>query len=67
MIKITIPINDKEIELTVEEARELLNELKLLLDNTQYVPYYPYPATPNYPRYTWTDLSSGCLQGWCQG
>ena len=51
--KIKITINDVESEISVTEAKELLETLKKMLgESIQYVPYpYPVPAKPIYPLY----------------
>jgi hypothetical protein len=55
--KIVLVIGDKEIKLSVEEAKELSKILKDVFgDNTPYVQPYAYPYVypqPYYPYWKW--------------
>lgn len=55
--KITIDIDGKEIEMTLEQAKALHRELGQLFDSpTPIYPYYPYPYNPITPgTITWND------------
>ena len=57
--KLIIEINKKKIELSLDEAKKLYEDLNVLFDGetetVRYIPYYPY--YPNYetpPIVTWT-------------
>ena len=59
-MKIIINIKGKPQTLTLEEARELYNDLDIIFKNkkTEYVPYYPYypywpTVQPNITRDDW--------------
>lgn len=62
MIKITLDIEDIELDLTEEQARALYYKLNSLFGYKEPtplpypVPYYPYPS---YPYVTWTDDKIG--------
>ncbi len=52
--KITVTIKDVTLELSGDEARELMTKLKIELETPSYVPYYPsYPQHPNWPTITY--------------
>lgn len=55
--KITIRIDGKVIELSLEQARKLHGELDKLFGAKALVSWqYVYPPTyPTYPRYTWSN------------
>jgi len=42
--KIILKIDKKEIELTIEQAKELKEELDKLFGKTKYIPYPIYPS-----------------------
>ena len=61
--KITIVTKDKKtIALTIEEARELVNVINTVLEDTPQVtvyPTYPYPY-PNRPYWTYYGSGGDC-------
>lgn len=62
--KITVKIGKKEVELTVEQAKELRAELKRLLgsDETIYIPALPEPYHPPYNPY----VNPPYIITWCE-
>lgn len=49
--KIVLEINDKKIELSLEEAKSLFELLgSIFKENKEYI-YIPYPSYPVYPTY----------------
>lgn len=68
-MKVVITIGKKDIELSVDEAKKLKEDLMEFFGEKQvYIPYYPtYPYYPNtYPDTTWysgTGITPlGCLE-----
>jgi hypothetical protein len=63
--KVILQIGDKEISVTVEEAKELMELLNKTFSNEkmkiEYVPYYPYPYVYPNPQITWTTCDSGTV------
>ena len=59
--KITVKINKKKIELSLEEAKKLYEDLNGMFGSEKtYIPYYPpyqpyYPVQPQSPWYIYTD------------
>lgn len=52
--QIVIQIGDLEVSLKPDEARELMNVLKELLEPAKDTTYIPYPVYPDYRRWVWT-------------
>lgn len=49
--KVTLKIGNKAIELTLDEARELWQELNQMFNSTPIVPYPVYPTWPPWYGY----------------
>lgn len=52
--QIVIQIGETELSLKPDEARELMNALKELLEPEEKTTYVPYPVYPEYRRWVWT-------------
>ena len=50
--KIELIVNDKKIELTINEAMELKDLLNKTFEKEK-VEFVPYPVYPSYPVYPW--------------
>jgi len=50
--KIELVVNDKKIELTINEAMELKDLLNKTFEKEK-VEFVPYPVYPSYPVYPW--------------
>ena len=68
-LKIKLKVKNKEIELTKEEAQELVETLRDIFGKEkEYVPYYPYRYREwweypywekSFPKITWGDDNTG--------
>jgi hypothetical protein len=60
---INLTIGNREISLTVDEARKLKGELDNLLSGSTVYYYYPLPVTlPTYPQLVYADTSVSYLK-----
>jgi len=62
-VNTTIEIRDKEkgisICLSLEEAREVYEKLRIVFDNTPvYIPYYPTDTKPTWCEPIWKNLDT---------
>lgn len=70
-MKLIVNIKGKPITLTIEEARELYNELDMVFKNndTVYIPTYPYWPTfrPSLTKEDWYVTTTVKKDGWNTG